>query len=168
MQITEARGPRPTSLCFFVLEGNPLGLFDSWDDFFSGLKDLGEQEAQSRIQAKFKGDHIQAQNNAGLEMGRLLDRFHQSRSSDYPAIESEIQNVADHFSAYAHSFNTARANRGATEIQRLATQIISDLEAERMGYRSPGGGTPLLAGLPSWALPAGILAGLWLLFGKKR
>ena len=145
-----------------------MGMFDSWGDFFSGLKDLGEQEAQSRIQQKFQGDHIEAQNNAVLEMGRLLDRFHQTHSTDYPAIESEIQNVSDRFVAYAHSFNTARANRGAAEVAQLAHQIISDLEMERQGYRSPGGTTPILAGLPSWALPVGILVGLYFLFAPRR
>jgi len=154
---------------FLFLEGFLLrGLFDSWGDFWSGLKDLGEQQAQEKIQSRFATDHISAQNDAVAEMGRLLDRFHSSHSRDYPQIESDIQSIAANFTHYASTFNTERARRGAREVSQLGNQIVSDLEAERLGYRSPGGGTSILAGLPDWALPVGLLAGAYFLFKRKR
>lgn len=142
-----------------------MGLFDSWGDFFSGLKGMASDEANARIHRQYGGDHIYAQEQAGLEMGRILQRFHSQpyqSAANIQEASAAIMNVANKFAAYAATFNTARAQRGAAELNSLAKKITAD-----MGSAGAGGGYEgVAASIPTWAWGVGAVAVVALLAGR--
>lgn len=161
-----------------------VGMFDSAGDFFSSLKDLGEDVIQNKLDSRYQGDHISAQNDATAEIGRLLSRFQSTlphTDNEYFLFEDAIQNVADRFSSWVTRFNNSRASRGAQEVNTLAHQIIADREQERQsGSQRPGlpgeprypwepaPGASVMDSIPSWAWLAGGGLVLYTLTKRRR
>jgi len=142
-----------------------------WNDLWDTARTESAEVLQDKINTQYGSDHITAQNAAVQDMGLALTRFHASgQTSDdaYMAVENQILAIARNFAAYAQTFNTERAIRGASEVTALAKQIVSDLEAERMGTARWGGIGGALSSIPEWVLPVGVVAGAIYFLTPKR
>lgn len=148
-------------------------MFSSWGDFFGSLRDLGEDAANERINSKFSGDHIAAQNAAFYELKAALDLWTNTRPhnmTQWAAFNDEVLGIANTFQRYAATFGTARANRGAQEILALAKQITYDAKQDVItgagSVSGPIGQT--ISQIPDWVLYGGLGLGALMLMRRRR
>ena len=143
-------------------------LFEFGRDLFGEARTEITNEISTRLRSRFgTSDYIPAQNHVvEVEFPRVISEFESGRLTVAEAI-SEIQEIADGFSAYAGEFGT-RGRNGASEIQALAAQIVRDMRAGRTTASQVFGSSTAWVG-DNPLLFAGILVGgAFLLSGRRR
>ena len=148
-----------------------LGLFQSFGDFFSSLRDLAEDQANERINGRFSGDHIAAQNAAFYELKAALDMWDSTKPhnmTEWAAFNDEVLGIANTFVRYASTFGTARANRGAQEILALAKQITYDAKQDVITGAGSIGGAVGLPQISNTMVYGGLALGALYLLSRRR
>lgn len=150
-----------------------LQLGDFWDDVI----DMGEEAARAglrrlgnRVAASPGVDHIPEQNRVVGEFSRVLDAVNTGRITRSQGA-ADIAQLLAAFDAYIRIVGTYRAARGLSDVQRLASQIISNLGGPaapapdgRYYYVTSGG---LFSSSSSLGLVAVVGVGALLLWGRK-
>lgn len=112
----------------------------------NGIQSI-EQYAQQWVSAG-RDAHIEAQNQAVQDMGRIVDVVSQAQQQSTLTVslinsaQTGIRSISERFSQYCGSIGTARALQGARDVQTLALQIVSDME--RLKATIGGTTTPII------------------------